>query len=330
MMKLSIMRAVDRTVDSYGHSRVAAQILRQWEHDQGSITFFRSSANFVYRFSKGEEQFFLRFAHSSERTRETIQAEIDILQWVAARGIFVTPPIESSNGNFVETVETVLGAFHAVVFGRLEGSPLEIEDLDDSQFERWGAALGKLHSALEQYAGPGISARRTWRDDLEMVGASLAEEQSAVRSEFEQVASSLQALPVTRDSYGLIHCDFELDNLYWQGRRLGIGDFDDCLYAWYVMDIAFALRDLFRFRIDLNHRSFLAFVHGYRTQHGLPAELVSQLPLFLRMAGLLTYARIVRSVDFPLRIDEPARLQSLRLKLEMWLDDYRASLENRI
>jgi len=99
-------------------------------------------------------------------------------------------------------------------------------------------------------------------------------------------------------------------------------------YAWYIMDIAFALRDLFRTRIDLNSRSFLTFVRGYRGQHVLDAELVSQLPLFLRMARLLTYARLVRAMDLPPCAEDPAWLQSLRLKFENWLDDYRASLES--
>jgi Ser/Thr protein kinase RdoA (MazF antagonist) len=326
MMKLSTMLAVDRAVDRHGKSLIAEQLLNPWEHDRDSVTFFRASANFIYLFHKAGKRFFLRFAADSERTREAIEAEIDILQWVAARGITVTPPIESRNGNFVETVETDLGTFHGVVFGGLDGSQLEFENLDEDHFWQWGAALGMLHSALKKYTGPGLSLRSTWRDHLELVRTYLPQEQSSVWPEFEQIASWLETLPVSPDSYGLIHCDFELDNLYWQERTIAIGDFDDCSRAWYGMDIAFALRDLFRYHIDLNSRSFLAFVRGYETEHGLDAELVSQLPLFLRMAKLLTYARIVRSMDLLPQIEDPAWLQALRVKLERWLDGYRASL----
>jgi Ser/Thr protein kinase RdoA (MazF antagonist) len=328
MMKLSTLWAVDSTVDTDGGSPIAEQILKQWDHEQGSAQFFRSSANFVYRFSKEGQPCFLRFAATAERTRDTIEAEIDILQWVARKGMTVTTPLPSRNGNFFETVVTDIGTFHAVVFAGLEGTQLDIEDLDGSQFGEWGAALGKLHSAMQSYAGPALSTRNTWREHLEFVRASLPEVKSAVRSEFEQIASSLQALPITNDTYGLVHFDFELDNLYWQNQTIGIGDFDDCSYAWYSMDIAFALRDMFREEIDLNQKSFLAFISGYRSQHGLPAELVSQLPLFLRMAKLLNYARLIRTLDLPPQAGEPAWLQSLRLKLENWLDDYKASLEN--
>lgn len=327
MMKLSTMRAVDSTVDTHGSSPIAEQILKQWNHERGTVRFFRSSANFVYRFRQGGKPCFLRFADTSERMRDTIEAEIDILQWVARRGMTVTSPLPSRNGNFVETVATDLGTFHAVVFAGLEGSQLDIEDLDDSQFGKWGAVLGKLHSIVQGYTGSALSARSTWQDHLEFVRAYLPEEKSAVQSEFEQVVSSLQMLPVTPDTCGLIHFDFELDNLYWQNQTIGIGDFDDCSYAWYIMDIAFALRDLFREGIDLHKRSFLAFMRGYRTQHELDAELVSQLPLFLRMAKLLTYARLVRSMDLSPHEGDPAWLHSLCLKFENWLDDYKASLE---
>ena len=326
MMKLSTMLAVDRAVDRHGKSLIAEQVLKPWEHDRGSVTFFRASANFIYLFRKAGKRFFLRFAADSERTREAIEAEIDILKWVAARGMAITPPIESSNGKFVETVATDLGLFHSVVFGEAEGSQLEIEDLDDDHFWRWGATLGLLHSALKEYTGPGLSLRSTWRDHLELIRTYLPRKQSPVWSEFEQIASWLETLPVSPDSYGLIHCDFELDNLYWQETTIAIGDFDECSYAWYGMDLAFALRDLFRYHVDLNSKSFLAFVRGYGTEHGLDAELVSQLPLFLRMAKLLTYARIVRSMDLPPQTEDPAWLQALHVKLERWLDDYRASL----
>ncbi len=139
----------------------------------------------------------------------------------------MTTPLASRNGNFIETVLTDLGTFHAVVFAGLEGFQLDIENLDDSQFGEWGAALGKLHSVLGNYTASALFARIACKDCLEFVRASLPEETSAVRSEFEQIASALQALPITDDTYGLIHFDFELDNLYWQGQTIGIGDFDE-------------------------------------------------------------------------------------------------------
>jgi Ser/Thr protein kinase RdoA (MazF antagonist) len=329
MMRLSILCTVDRTVDAQWGSPIAAQIAGRWEHDEGSVRFFRSSANFVYRLQRGGRPFYLRFADSSERTRKMVVTEVDILQSVAARGMAVTTPVPSSHGHLVETVRTELGTFHAVVFGGMEGAQLEIDDLDDLQFMQWGAALGRLHSTLEGCAPAAAAARRTWREHLVSAGACLPEGRSAVRTEYERIASSLEVLPATRDSYGLIHSDFELDNLYWQDRTIGIGDFDECFNAWHVMDVALALRDLFPDRVDLNNSSFLDFVRGYRTQRPLADDLVAELPLFLRTARLLGHARLVRSMDLPPHAGDPAWLQALRSKFERLLTDYRASLENQ-
>jgi Ser/Thr protein kinase RdoA (MazF antagonist) len=328
MMRLSTLCTVDRTVDAQRESPIAAQIAGRWEHDEGSVRFFRSSANFVYRLQRGGRPFYLRFADSSERTRGMVVAEVDILRSVAARGMTVTTPIPSSHGHLVETVWTELGTFHAVVFGGMDGAQLEIDDLDDRQFMEWGAALGRLHATLEGCAPTAAASRRTWRDHLESAGACLPEGRSAVRTEYEQIASSLEVLPMTRDSYGLIHSDFELDNLYWQDGTVGIGDFDECFNAWHVMDVVLALRDLFPDRVDLNNGSFLDFVRGYRTQRTLGDELLAQLPLFLRTARLLGHARLVRCMDLSPYAGDPAWLQALRSKFENRLTDYRASLEN--
>ncbi|MDQ2717643.1 MAG: hypothetical protein M3Z08_22350 [Chloroflexota bacterium] len=122
MMKLSTMLKVDSTVDTQWQSRIADRILEHWEHDQGSAHFFRSSTNFVYVFSKDGEHYFLRFADSAERTGAAIEAEMALLCWIASKGMSVTTPIASKNDRYVETVETDLGIFHAVVFAGLQGS----------------------------------------------------------------------------------------------------------------------------------------------------------------------------------------------------------------
>src|SRR2546430_7254258 len=71
-----------------------------------------------------------------------------------------------------------------------------------------------------------------------------------VQAEFDHLTSFLSALTVTETNSGLIHGDFELDNLFWQDDTIALLDFDDCSYSWYVADVAFALRDLFATGVD--------------------------------------------------------------------------------
>ncbi len=326
MMKLSTMLKVDSTVDTRRQSRIAEHILTYWEHDQGSAQFFRSSTNFVYVFRKGGARCFLRFAASTERTEAAIAAEMALLGFLDSLGMTVTTPIASNNGRCMETVETDLGTFHAVVFAQLPGSQLEIEELSIAQFEAWGATLGRLHASTHMYQDPGSSARGTWRDHLTQAQMYLPKDEPGVQAEFDHLTAFVAALPVTATNYGLIHGDFELDNLFWQDETPAMLDFDDCSYSWYVADVACALKDLFRTGVDLRHPSFRAFIRGYREHASLDEELLSHLSTFMRLVYLIQYAKLLRAMDLAPDQDYPEGYTRLLLKLANWIQNYKASL----
>jgi Ser/Thr protein kinase RdoA (MazF antagonist) len=67
MMKLSTMRKVVDTVDHEWRSPLAERILTQWGYDEGSVYYFRSSANFIFVFRKNGQRYFLRFNDACER-----------------------------------------------------------------------------------------------------------------------------------------------------------------------------------------------------------------------------------------------------------------------
>lgn len=326
MMRLSTLWMVERLVDSVGRNHVADQILANWEHDDDSLRFVRSSANFVCRFTHDGERRFLRFAASSERERDAIAAEVHLLTWLTRVGLPVNHPIVAKTGRFVETVETDAGTFHAVVFAGLPGSHLAFGDLTLSQFRAWGAALGQLHLAMKKYPQRHALSRSSWREYLEPTRRLGERGEPAVARELDRVTAALEALPVNPDSYGLIHFDFELDNLCWQDGSIGILDFDHCAHCWYVADIAFALRDLFVDDVDLNAEPFRAFVGGYAEQCPLDRELLATIPLFLRALALIHYAWLTRSLDLPDNPKYPDWLEGLRRKFATRLATYRSSL----
>lgn len=113
----------------------------------------------------------------------------------------------------------------------MKGAQVTIEELSIAQFEVWGATLGKLHAIMYLYQDPRLSARGTWRDHLTLAQTYVQRDEPGVQAEFDYLTSFLSALPVTETNYGLIHADFELDNLFWQGETLALLDFDDCSYS---------------------------------------------------------------------------------------------------
>src|SRR5262245_14589159 len=325
MMRLSTMWRVDSTHDSTGRSRVAERVLERWPHDAQSLQLFRASANFLYALRQAGAMSFLRFTESTERSREAIDAEIEIVTWLAGAGLCVAQPIRSAAGNWVETVETEWGTFHAVVFAGLAGSQWDLDDLENEQFRAWGAALGKLHAALQAYSGPAAAARPRWRARMDQARSYLPADAS-LRHKWDELSDRLSALPVTPRTYGLIHFDFELDNLIWQDASIGILDFDDCAHCWLAADVAFALQDVFDAGATLDDPRVREFVRGYAVHWPLHEEELAQIPLFLRLRNLLRYASLARALDLP---DDPAYpewLQALIGKLRSRMVAYRASL----
>lgn len=334
-MRLSTLWRVDATIDADGGSPVAERLLEGWTHDHGSARFFRSSANFLYQFRDGGQVRFLRFAAATERTRDTIEAEMELVQALDAGGVAVAAPVPSRRGNLVETVGTDWGIFHAVVFPALAGTQFDLDERDAAGVRRWGAALGHLHSTLSADALTSSFARPTWEDHVAFILRYLPPDSAALRFEYEQLASWLAELPRGDDVFGTIHGDFELDNLVWRGDAVdtvGILDFDDSVRMWYAADVAFAVRELFaepRTDADLDDPRFRAFVQGYREHRALDEASFARVPHFLRFARLLEHARIRRALDLPAGEGQADWLAALRDKLSRHVATYRAAIEAR-
>jgi Ser/Thr protein kinase RdoA (MazF antagonist) len=328
MMKLTLMRDVSATVDAEWHSPIADAILAQWAHDDERAWFVRSSANILFGFKQARQVCFLRFNHAGERTTEMIQAELDYLAHLHAAGLRVVQPIRSLAGNFIESVETGLGRFHAVAFERVPGEMLDIDALTPAQVTAWGQSLGELHQAGLGYNAVG---RPTWRDQIESLEADLPAHETTARQAAQLLHRQLAQLPINthqaKDNYGLIHFDFEMDNLLWDGERFGLIDFDDCIWHWHVADIAGALGgDLFDddpAQVDLQNPTFNTFVAGYRQAKAIRNEDLDQMPLFLRLHNLVAFAKLLRAMDAGDAADDPTWLKDLRQKLTRKLDRYR-------
>lgn len=147
-----------------------------------------------------------------------------------------------------------------------------------------------------------------------------------MRRELSEISAALDALPTDSGVYGLIHSDFELDDLMWQEDHIGVLDFDDCARYWYDADIAFALIDLFEGDFDGDHPAFREFLGGYQTERARGGSLLANGPIFLRLAAVLRYARLRRAVDVPVQPTQPDWFAALHRKLSDRLYAYEASL----
>lgn len=329
MMKLSLMKKVSDTVNTAWRSPLADHILERWGYDIGTVFYWRASANFVFLFKRDGKNYYLRFNASPERKKETIEAEIELLLYLDKHSITTAQPVVSKSGQYVETIQTADDLYYAVVFEALPGDHPEIEELTLAQFQLWGRELGRLHAIMKNAPIEVRSNRPSWLEQLNNVREQLPEEEVHAIAELERCIERGLRLQVDEDRYGLIHYDCELDNHRWSEGEIGILDFDDCCMHWYIADIAYSLRGLSEWEVDLEDPRVQSFIQGYEKEKKVDKAMLSQLQLFMRMHHLVLFGKLLRSVDILPAADDPDWLKGLRDKLLLIMDKYRMRFEQQ-
>jgi Ser/Thr protein kinase RdoA (MazF antagonist) len=301
-------------------NRPLAELLREaWDADPDPFAWYRISSNAIYPFTHAGEQRYLRFAPAAEKRAEDIAAELDFLTYLARAGYSAAVPIASRNGDIVVSRDTPWGRYHASAFHAVPGIQLDRTDLGDEVVAAYGRALAELHrlSAAYRPAGP---RRCNERDVLAWIRSVLAglPANGAALDEVDLVAQRLATVPQSTDNYGLIHYDFECDNVFFDaasGRCFAI-DFDDAMYHWFTTDIEQALHSLAReVPAELVAAKEAVFLAAYAELRPLPEDFATLRSVCRRFADLYWYARVSDSLAERLP-DEPDWMVDLRNRLE--------------
>ncbi|MED3647869.1 phosphotransferase enzyme family protein [Halalkalibacterium halodurans] len=325
MMKLSTMKKVVATVDKKWRSPLAEFILERWGFDRHSVFYWRASANFIFMFQHHGKKYYLRFNDSCERNLTMIKEELKLVQYLGSQALAVAQPVLSKNNNLVEVVITPIGTFYAVVFEALDGEHLSFEEMNEEQLFVWGEMLGTIHENLKNVPNDLAIKRPSWKDDLEKVKEWLPPNEIAAMKELEMISEWANQLPITKENFGIIHYDFELDNVRFNEITISALDFDDCAYYWYVADIVYALRDAGKFRVTTP--AIKTFMKGYKSSTFLDEELLEEANGFERLHHLVSFARLLRSVDKDYSKEEPGYQMDLSKNLVSLINNYRLSFE---
>jgi len=274
------MMRLRNMVKGLASDAVAKLLIQKWEHDEGTLKFWRASSNFVYVFERNQERYFLRFSFEQENSIEQIKSELDFMQYLNFKSYPCVSPIPSITGEFIETVQNSEGMYFAVVFSSAKGITLD-ENITEVQCEDWGKSLASLHSLSRTYQ-PGGVRRKSWQDILQKINDVLQrhpQEQEAMK-ELDRITIWLQSLSTSNNMYGLIHYDFQQDNIFYRDSdgSFDVIDFDDAMYHWYALDIITSLIDFYENDDPNSKVQIKSFLTGYRSIGTLDDETESHFP----------------------------------------------------
>lgn len=281
--------------DLFEHFDLARLALTHYPHDPASLEEclprFRISSNAVYPFRDDGGLCFLRLCPEGEKPLAQIGGEIAFIRHLRDEGYPAMEPLPMTDGALCRTLHTPWGRWHVSAFRAVPGAPLEDAPLSDDTLMAYGASLARLHalSAGQSFARP------SYEETAAQMRPLLPQ---ALHPVLDGVMAGLAALPRTAETFGLVHYDFEPDNVFLDPASgvISVIDFDDSLYHFYALDIEQALDSLAdRFEGDALAGARSAFLRGYRSVRPFTGE--QTLPLMRRFVDLRAVARLTHCLD---------------------------------
>lgn len=276
------------------------EALERWGvHDcEPEIVKYRENAVFRVKAADGRDAV-LRVHRHGYHSDAALHSELAWIEALRADDIDVPTVIPSAAGERFETVQAagVPEPRQVDMFTWVPGIPIgtledglnpAIQDVH-AVFVGVGRLCGRLHNQTEAWTLPAGFTRHAWdRDGL--VGAEplwgrfweaavlSAEERRLIDRARACVHEALTAYGRSPQRYGLIHADFNLDNMLLDGDRVIPLDFDDCGFGWHLFDLATVW--------TIYHGSEIAeairagVIEGYRRERALPDAELAHMPLF--------------------------------------------------
>lgn len=285
-------------------------ILDAWDLPaETTLRLLTVSENATFLAEAGGRPIVLRVHRPGYHTEAEIRSE---LQWITAlreAGAVDTPrPIPTRDGGalgrFTDAGEERLVAAFEFMAGK---EPDAGDDLV-AWYRVLGSIAARLHGHSRAWTRPPGFTRKTW-DFSTILGARAywGDWRAAVgldrqgRATLERAAEFLErqaaAYAMGADRFGLIHADMRLANLIVDGSRMGVIDFDDCGFSWFLYDFAASVS--FIEAEPSVPELMAAWVEGYRAVAPLSPEDEKALPLFVMMRRMQLTAWIASHGETP-------------------------------
>lgn len=300
---------------------LAKELLKNWEYDEENLdemlSYFRISSNAIYPFFYKKQVRFIRIAPTDEKRKENIYGELEFIQYLREHDFDALCPVPSKNGEFIRTVNTKWGEYYATVFEKVTGKQVEDCDFSEKMYYECGKTMGRMHRLSSEYKP--IIKKWTHEDVLNEIETMLALYHCSNKAKIElaNLRVELAKLPKTQATYGLIHYDFELDNVFYNENTntCSVIDFDDGMYHWYSTDIEQFFDSVTEEKGELEaEQAKIAFYAGYQSEYPILEETKNSMPLVRRFINLYSYVRIHHCLSDSFT-SEPKWMTELRVKL---------------
>ena len=269
--------------------------------------------NAVFEVAGAQGRFVLRIHRPGYRSIEHIRSELSVLEVLAyelhGSSISVPRPVLARDGRLMVTIEEPSPrrpqlALHCDLLTWIDGRVLKQgKGLGSRSAFLLGEGLARLHVATQSLArnlelprwdGETMFSERSPFEPGPMEDFLSPEALDIFQNVADRARCIFKELGRGQEEWGIIHNDYILINCHFERRanrwKLGVLDFDDVGWGYFLYDLAPLLGNLFDWP-DAFRRLRRAFLDGYRSVRSLPVEVERHLPVLMaaRHAASLTW-----------------------------------------
>lgn len=318
---------MEQWVENLFSGEVLDEAALRYKADASEAKKLGDFENYVYEVKRDGKPYILRLTHSSHRTKEEVLGEQKWINFLNSHGINVSLVHESINGELVETVNVGDTDFYVCLFDKAPGSPVKMAspEFGPELFEKWGAITASMHLATEDYDASTTKRLRWDQDDLIVLEDFLDPiKDEAIIEGNRKLVQSIQQLPETKDSFGLIHSDIHPGNFFYHEGEIHVFDFDDTMYFHFASDIAIPLyysiwwkyrKESLETRSAHGKEMLENFLKGYLGVREISREWVERLPMFLKLRDYTLYGVFHKKVDLENNEQENQLVNEIRERL---------------
>ena len=234
----------------------------------------------------------MRLTPETHQSAQQVIAEVEWVNDLAARAVRIGAVVPAVDGSLTQPVEIAGEHFTAVSFQKVPGEIGSREHWTSAIFFDWGRLTGRLHRESRKYE-PSLIRRASWDDRLPSLVPESVDDEIAMER-LAQLVRTLEPIPKSTESYGLIHADLHFWNFSVSSDGLTVFDFDNSEYNWFVADLGTAVFEATTCNYQkLTRRQFIKvflgeFVNGYEQESNL-GDAVQHVPLFAKLREICIY-----------------------------------------
>jgi Ser/Thr protein kinase RdoA (MazF antagonist) len=262
-----------------------------------------NSANLIFEIEIKQVPFILRVSEYSDKRKSHIDFELNWVNYLANNLDNVVKPVKSLNNKLYEIIQVDDKRYILCLFEKAKGKIVDCNnprEFNHKLFFDLGALMGDMHRLTKEYNKNTVKQEFEWyinRDD-----STFSRDKSILDEEiqpFEQkYHTEIHALPISKDTYGIIHSDIHLYNFFVDNGHIKLFDFDDCRFDWYANDIArtlFFMVQIFgcskpeKERTEFAETYLITYLKGYNQTNIIDKYWIPKFNLFMKYSMMDGY-----------------------------------------